>query len=106
MKDCVFCKIVGGQIPTEFEEENNTLVVFKDIHPKASIHYLIVSKEHKRDIMEDNGEIWVNIGKMAKKLAKKMEISNFRLVHNAGGAADIAHIHVHFLGNVEVDREV
>lgn len=104
--DCIFCKIVRKEIPADFEEETEDLVVFKDINPKAQIHFLIVAKTHVADIRNDNGVLWASIGKMATKLAKKLNISGFRLVHNAGEAAEVKHMHVHFLGEVGLDREL
>jgi histidine triad (HIT) family protein len=104
--DCVFCKIVKKEIPSQFVEETDNLVVIEDINPQAPIHLLIVSKKHIADITKDSGVGWVSIGKLAVKLAKEKEVSSFRLVHNAGGAAEIKHMHVHFLGNVSVDRKL
>jgi len=106
MKDCIFCKIVKGEIPTKFEKETKDLVVFKDVHPKAPIHLLIVPKKHIADIREETGVTWASIGKLAIKLAKEMRLKGFRLVHNAGEAAAIPHMHVHFLGDVSAEREI
>jgi histidine triad (HIT) family protein len=106
MKDCIFCKIVKGEIPTKFEKETKDLVVFKDIHPKASTHLLIVPKKHIADIREETGVIWASIGKLAVKLSEELKLKGFRLVHNAGNAAEIPHMHVHFLGGVTAEREI
>lgn len=105
-KDCVFCKIVKGEIPPERFKETDSLIVIKDIHPKAQIHYLIIPKIHVGDIREDGGTIWDSIGKMAVNIAGEKKVSGFRLVHNAGAAALVKHMHVHFLGEVGEDREL
>ncbi|OGM08664.1 hypothetical protein A2W13_03215 [Candidatus Woesebacteria bacterium RBG_16_36_11] len=106
MNDCVFCKIVKGEIKTDFEEETDDLVVFKDKNPKAPIHFLIVTKRHIQDIKSDKGNLWTAIGKLSIVIADKLSIQGFRLVHNAGDAASVKHMHVHFLGQVSEDREI
>lgn len=104
--DCIFCKMVSGEIPTEKIEESDKLIVIKDIHPKAAIHFLIIPKIHIGDIREDGGTIWESVRKMAVKIAGEEKVSGFRLVHNAGAAALVKHMHVHFLGEVDEDREL
>ena len=106
MKDCVFCKIVKGEIPSEKEMETDNLIVFKDIHPKAKIHLLIIPKDHIEDIRKDNGVIWASVGKIAIRLADRLGATGFRLVSNTGTAAEVKHMHIHFLGEVELDREL
>lgn len=104
--DCIFCKIIKGEIPTPLEEETKNLVVFKDIRPQAPTHLLIVPKRHVSDMRADNGVLWVSIGALVVKLAKKLNLKSFRLVHNAGEAAAVRHMHVHLLGEVSVDRKI
>lgn len=106
MADCIFCKIIKGEISTDFEKETENLVVFKDINPKAPIHLLIVPKKHTQDITFAEDNLWEEMGKMAIELAKEKQLKGFRLVHNAGDAAMVPHMHVHFLGQVSADREV
>lgn len=106
MDDCVFCKIVKGKIPAKVERETSNLLVFEDLNPKAPIHLLIIPKKHVENIREDSGVIWGAIGKLAVKIANDKKVAGFRLVHNAGDAAAVAHMHVHFLGKVALDREV
>jgi histidine triad (HIT) family protein len=106
MNDCIFCKIIKGEIPTKIEKETENLVVFKDIKPQASIHLLIVPKKHSKDITEINDNIWVEIKNTAIDLAKKNKLTGFRLVNNTGEAALVSHIHMHFLGEVSTDREI
>ncbi len=106
MEECIFCKIVDGKVPTEKVDETENVIVIKDINPKAPIHFLIIPKEHIEDIRSDNGVIWVSIGKLATKMAKDKGIRGFRLVHNAGDASLVKHMHVHFLGDVSGGREL
>ena len=105
-KGCVFCKIINKEIPTEIEKETDSLIVFKDIHPQAPIHFLIVPKEHIVDIRDAGDNLWVSIKEAAKVIAKEKEIKSFRLVTNAGDAALIKHFHVHFLAQIDQNREI
>lgn len=104
--DCVFCKIVGKKIPTKIVKETEDLLVFNDINPKAPVHLLIVSKEHFKDLKNVTDKVWIGIRKVAQELAKEKKLSGFRLVTNVGDAAEIPHMHVHFLGEVTLEREI
>ena len=106
MEDCIFCKIVNKQIPATIEKETDEIVVFKDVNPRAPIHLLLVPRKHYRDITEADGQIWSKIREVALQIAEEKNLRGFRLVHNAGDAAAVAHMHVHFLGEVSKDREV
>jgi len=104
-KECIFCKIINGQLPADFLYEDDDLVVFKDKYPQAPVHLLIVPKKHIRsvnDMMPDDRDI---VGKMiftGREMAKKHEIdlSGYRLLMNVekGGGQLIFHIHLHLLG--------
>ncbi len=106
MDDCVFCKIVGGEMGTKFEKETENLVVFKDINPQAAVHLLIVPKKHVKDLSEIEDHVWKEIKDVAVGIARAKSLSGFRLVHNAGDAAALTHMHVHLLGDVSPDRAV
>jgi histidine triad (HIT) family protein len=104
--DCLFCKIVSGEIPSEKEYETDNLLVIKDIHPKAPTHLLIIPKVHVSDIIGLSDDLWVEIKKVALELADKKGLKGFRLVSNAGTAAAVAHMHMHLLGEIGSDREI
>ena len=106
MGDCIFCKIVSRSVPSEIVKESDNLIVIKDIHPKASVHLLLISKKHERDINDLDDATWLDIKKMVLLLVKDMGLKNFRIVHNAGKAALIPHIHMHFLAEISADREL
>jgi histidine triad (HIT) family protein len=106
MEECIFCKIVKGEIPTDIEKETDRVVVFKDIHPSAPIHYLIVPKNHIKDIREADSYIWDDVKKVASELAKEKKLAGFRLTTNAGDAALIPHMHIHFLAGITSERSV
>lgn len=106
MKDCIFCKIIGKKVPAEIVKESENLIVIKDAHPKAETHLLIIPKKHVRDITGLDELTWVEIKKLAMALVKEKGMKDFRIVHNAGNAAAVPHMHVHLLGEVEESREI
>ena len=106
MKDCIFCKIVKKQISSEVETETPQIIVIKDIHPKAPVHLLIIPKKHIDAIADVDDKVWIEIKNVGLELARQNKLKGFRLVHNSGDAAAVPHMHVHFLGEVSVDREV
>lgn len=106
MNDCIFCKIVSRLVPSEIVNESSDLIVIKDIHPKASVHLLLIPKKHARDIIDLNETIWLEMRKMVLSIAKDKGLKNFRIVHNAGEAALVPHMHIHFLAEISADREL
>ncbi len=101
--DCLFCKIINKEIPAEIIYENNDIAVFKDIHPSAPIHYLVVPKEHIQSIMHlesNHQEIIFKLIFTAKKVAEKTGLKGYKLVFNVGreGGQVIDHLHLHLLG--------
>ena len=106
MDDCIFCKIVKGETPTEIEKETDRVVVFKDIRPSAPIHFLIVPKVHIKDIREADSYIWDDIKRVATEISEEKKLSGFRLTTNAGDASMVPHMHIHFLAGITSDRKV
>jgi diadenosine tetraphosphate (Ap4A) HIT family hydrolase len=104
---CVFCKIIQGIIPSTIIKENEYIKVITNIHPKAPIHYLILTKKHFLDIKEltDADQIvgW-EILKTSRDLAKETNVSGFNLVSNNGQSAgqSIMHLHFHFLAGKNI----
>lgn len=103
MKDCIFCKIANHEIGTEIVYENDNVIAFKSIDPKANIHLIITTKQHYDTILDiDNAEAVQDIHKAIKELAEKFNIDNrgFRLVNNCkeDGRQEVMHVHVHMLG--------
>lgn len=100
MLDCLFCKIVEKKLPAEIVFEDEKILVFKDIYPKAPKHYLIIPKNHLKSIASDNSEETVkDLIKRAKKIAVEQAIAGYKLVFNVGSAAGqtVPHLHLHFL---------
>ena len=102
---CLFCKIVQGEIPATVVFEDNDIMAFRDINPKAPTHLLIIPKRHIATINDTNDEDGQLLGNMvlrAKKLAQTEKLSEigYRLVFNinSGGGQEVYHIHLHLLG--------
>ena len=104
-KDCIFCKIVNGEIPTTFLYKNDDLVVFRDINPHAPVHILIVPTRHIRsvnDLTGDDSKIVSDMIMAGKMMAEKEGISKsgYKLLFNVekGGGQVIFHLHMHLIG--------
>lgn len=103
MDNCIFCKIIRGEIPKEFVYQSDTLVVFEDINPSADIHLLIVPKRHIGgigDITKEDGNLLAEIYAVANELVSKNNLADklFRVVLNGGKAQHVPHLHFHLLG--------
>ena len=101
--DCIFCKIIKKEIPSNIIHETNSLVVFPDISPSADIHLLIVPKEHIEEIGEikkEHGSLLTEVYKTVQKLVKDNNLENnaYRVVVNGGKAQHVPHLHFHLLG--------
>lgn len=100
MSDCLFCKIVNGEIPSKKIYEDETVLVFEDITPVAPIHYLAIPKLHisKLDeITAENSSVISHIYEVISKLAKDLELTDgFRVVANCGENAGQTVFHIHF----------
>jgi len=101
--DCIFCKIACGEIGSETVYEDSGVKVFKDLHPKAPVHLLVVPKEHIQSIAHLEANHNFVISKLiytAKDVAKKSGLTGYKLVFNVGreGGQVIDHLHLHLLG--------
>ncbi len=107
-EDCLFCKIIKGEIPGEFLYEDDSFVVIKDINPAAPVHLLLLPKKHIRsnnDLQKEDGKIISDLFMVAKKMAKEQGVneSGYKLLFNVekGGGQVIFHVHLHLLGGWE-----
>jgi histidine triad (HIT) family protein len=105
MKDCIFCKIVNQEVPSKIVYQDDQVLAFPDINPKAPLHLLIIPKKHiatLNDLSEDDTLLAGHLLQTAKKLAADMEIAEpgyrVSINCNAGGGQLIYHIHLHLLG--------
>ncbi|MBP7796011.1 MAG: histidine triad nucleotide-binding protein [Elusimicrobiales bacterium] len=100
--DCIFCKIINGEVRSNIVYEDDYVVAFNDLNPMAPTHILIVPKKHIAtilDISDADADIIGKINLVAKKIAEKFKFEDFRLVANCGKDAgqSVFHIHYHFL---------
>ena len=106
MADCIFCKIAAGEVPSQKVYEDDSVIAFKDLSPKAPVHVLIVPKKHIQSVAHFQAEdkelaahIFVDV---VPKLAVELGVADagFRLVINTGddGGQTVPHLHVHLLG--------
>jgi histidine triad (HIT) family protein len=103
MTDCIFCKIVNGDINSCKVYEDEDVIVFKDIRPIAPVHLLIVPRQHVESLAECSVEQQALLGKMlllAPQLAAKQGLEGFRTMINTGreGGQEVFHLHVHVFG--------
>ncbi|MDR0292236.1 MAG: histidine triad nucleotide-binding protein [Elusimicrobium sp.] len=102
MSDCIFCGIASGEIETRIVYENEFLLAFKDLNPQAPTHILIIPKKHISSLSraeEEDLELLGMLQLAAVKIAKDLDLKEFRLVLNNGRAAGqtVEHLHYHLL---------
>ncbi|APX32058.1 histidine triad nucleotide-binding protein [Brachybacterium sp. P6-10-X1] len=99
--DCVFCKILAGEIPSDRVYEDEEVIAFKDLNPKAPVHVLVVPREHRRDVRElaEQPELLAHVATVAGKIAADQASGDFRLIFNTGASAgqSVFHVHAHVL---------
>jgi histidine triad (HIT) family protein len=104
MSDCIFCKIVDGTIPSDKLYEDDDVIAFRDLHPQAPVHLLVVPKRHVvslDDAGPGDGDLLGKILLVSRQLAREQKIeSGYRVVNNCGAPAgqSVFHIHFHVLG--------
>lgn len=105
MSDCIFCKIVNQEIPSERTFEDEQVVAFKDINPVAPVHLLVIPKKHMVSLNDASPEDQALLGHIltvAQQLARKFEIAEkgYRVLTNIGeeGGQVVQHLHFHVIG--------
>ncbi len=107
--DCVFCKIIAGEIPSTKVYEDDDILAFRDINPQAPVHILVIPKKHIGGVHEvnaGNSEIVAKIFVKIAEIAKQEGLANgYRVVSNVGedGGQTVPHLHFHILGGKKLD---
>lgn len=103
--DCIFCKIIAGEIPSTKVYEDDKVLAFKDINPMAPVHILVIPKIHIESaaaITSENSAVVAYIFEMIAKIAKEqgLDKDGFRVITNCGenGCQSVKHLHFHILG--------
>ena len=102
MNDCLFCRIIAGEIPSGKVYEDDKVYAFRDINPQAPVHVLIVPKKHMANILECDAETAAALTDAIRVIAREQGVDEkgFRVVSNCGhdGAQSVNHLHVHLMG--------
>jgi histidine triad (HIT) family protein len=104
MSDCLFCKIAAGDVPSDKVYEDDQVIVFKDIYPKAKVHLLVVPREHiasLNEVQESHDALMAHMIRLLPKLAREQGLDDgFRTIINTGpgGGQEIFHLHIHLMG--------
>lgn len=101
--DCVFCKIVDGDIPSDTIYEDDQIIAFNDLDPQAPIHFLVIPKKHITSLAtldDSDRELISHIMVSIAKFAKDQGLDSYRVVTNVGedGGQTVPHLHFHVLG--------
>ena len=110
--NCIFCKIIAGEIPAAKVYEDDRMLVFKDIEPKAKVHLLAIPKDHFKLLEEVDGNRAAILGHMLAripKIAKDNGCKNgYRLIVNQGedGGQAVFHLHIHILGGEKLPVDI
>ena len=110
--DCIFCKIISGDIPSKKIYEDENIFAFYDIHPQAPVHFLVVPKQHIEsidEINENNSGVIAKLFEQIPNAAKQAGIKNgYRVISNCGRDAcqSVKHLHFHVLGGKLLPAEM
>lgn len=110
--DCLFCKIIAGEIPSEKVYEDGNVLAFKDINPQAPVHILVIPKTHiesaDKITENNNSEVGAVFAAIPKIAAKAGLINGYRVVTNVGedGCQSVKHIHFHILGGTKLNEKM
>ena len=101
--DCLFCKIIRGEIPAKLVAETEDCIAFRDINPQAPVHVLVVPRRHVASLDElRDAELLGKIGLLAAEIARSegIAVSGYRTIinHGSDGGQSVAHLHLHLLG--------
>lgn len=112
MEECLFCKIIAGEIQSTKVYEDETVLAFRDIAPQAPVHILVIPKLHiasMAQITAENSGVIAHIAQVIPLIAKKEKLENgFRVVSNVGkdGCQSVHHLHFHILGGRQLTGEM
>ena len=110
MNDCLFCKIIAGEIPSAKVYEDESVYAFRDINPQAPVHVLVVPKAHiacADEISEENSAAVAKVFEAIPKIAKEEGLTNgYRIINCCGedGGQTVFHLHFHLLGGKKISE--
>lgn len=102
VSDCLFCRVIAGEVPGRFVHRDDEVVAIEDINPQAPLHVLVIPVEHARDVHDVPGATLERMYAVARRIAEERGVaeSGYRLVFNLGPDAgqSVFHAHLHVLG--------
>ena len=110
--NCLFCKIIAGEIPSSKVYEDDKILAFKDINPMAPVHVLVIPKIHIENadgINEENSKYVAHIFEKIPEIAKTSGLTNgYRVITNCGedGCQSVMHLHFHILGGTKLPEKL
>lgn len=106
MKDCLFCKIINGEVKTDVIADYDDVMAFNDINPVAQTHIVIIPKRHIDSVLtlnQQDGQDLVKMHLLAKDLVEQNGLDGFRLAYNGGKFQHVPHLHMHLLAGPKVE---
>jgi len=111
--DCIFCKIAQKEIPADIAREDEDVIAFRDVHPIAPVHILVIPKKHIASVADISEKDTLLMGKLvatAKKIAEDLKISEngYKLLFRVGehGGQEVGHIHLHLIGGARLSENI
>ena len=111
--DCIFCRIIAGEVPSDIVFQDDTLVAFRDVNPIAPTHVLVVPRQHiesVNDLTSSDEDLLGHMVAVAKGVATRDGVSEsgYRLVINCGpdGGQAVGHLHLHVIGGRKLDERL
>ena len=110
--NCLFCRIIRGEIPSAKVDEDESVYAFRDINPQAPVHVLVVPKTHIASAAEVNGSNSQAVAKCFEAIAKIAEAEGlgkgYRVVNNCGedGGQTVMHLHFHLIGGTKLSEKI
>jgi histidine triad (HIT) family protein len=107
--DCIFCKIVAGELPAQIVDQDERTIAFMDINPATRGHVLVIPREHAKDLLEIDPDdlaatVW-GAQRMARRVSERLKPAGVNLINSCGAAAwqTVFHFHVHVIPRYEGD---
>lgn len=107
-KDCIFCKIVSGEMKSNVISQNDVAIAINDVNPVAKVHVLIIPKKHIDSVLTVSGTDGKDLTGMldlAKERVASLELEAFRLTFNGGKFQHVPHLHLHLLAGSKIEWE-
>lgn len=110
MEDCIFCKIINGDIPSKTIYEDDSVKVIMNINPEQNGDLLVVLKRHIKDFTELNNEEATHINQVIKqindRLYERLDLTGVQLITNSGTCQEIKHFHIHMTPGYEIEQSI